>query len=50
MATHYGILALEIPWTEEPGGLQNVGVQVSDTTEHVNQHHHRAVYVHWISQ
>ena len=22
MATHSGILAWEIPWTEEPGGLQ----------------------------
>ena len=22
MATHSSILALEIPWTEEPGGLQ----------------------------
>ena len=25
MATHSGILAWEIPWTEEPGGLQSVG-------------------------
>ena len=24
MATHYSILAWEIPWTEEPGGLQSV--------------------------
>ena len=23
MATHSGILALRIPWTEEPGGLQS---------------------------
>ena len=23
MATHSSILALEIPWTEEPGGLQS---------------------------
>ena len=23
MATHYSILAWEIPWTEEPGGLQS---------------------------
>ena len=27
MATHSGILALEIPWTEEPGGLQSTGLQ-----------------------
>ena len=25
MATHSGILAWEIPWTEEPGGLQSIG-------------------------
>ena len=24
-AIHSGILALRIPWTEEPGGLQSVG-------------------------
>ena len=27
MATHSHILAWEIPWTEEPGGLQSVGSQ-----------------------
>ena len=27
MATHCSILAWEIPWTEEPGGLQSVGSQ-----------------------
>ena len=26
MATHSSILAWEIPWTEEPGGLQSTGV------------------------
>ena len=25
MATHSSILALKIPWTEEPGGLQSMG-------------------------
>ena len=25
MATHSSILAWEIPWTEEPGGLRSVG-------------------------
>ena len=25
MATHSGILAWEIPWTEKPGGLQSMG-------------------------
>ena len=27
MATHSSILAWEIPWTEEPGGLQSTGLQ-----------------------
>ena len=26
-ATHSSILAWEIPWTEEPGGLQSIGLQ-----------------------
>ena len=33
MATHSRILAWEIPWTKEPGGLQFMGSQESDTTE-----------------
>ena len=32
MATHSGILAWRIPWTEEPGGLQSTGSQESGTT------------------
>jgi len=27
MATYSSILAWEIPWTEEPGGLQSMGLQ-----------------------
>ena len=27
MATHSSVLALEIPWPEEPGGLQPMGLQ-----------------------
>jgi len=27
MATHSSILAWEIPWAEEPGGLQSMGSQ-----------------------
>ena len=27
MATHSGILVWEIPWTEEPGGLQSIWLQ-----------------------
>ena len=31
IATHSSILAWEIPWTEEPGGLQSIGSQKSWT-------------------
>ena len=31
MATHFSILAWEILWTEEPGGLQSMGLQKSWT-------------------
>ena len=27
MATHSNILARRIPWTEEPGGLQSIGLK-----------------------
>ena len=27
MATHSNILVWRIPWTEEPGGLQSMGLQ-----------------------
>ena len=30
MATHSGILAWSIPWTEEPGGRQSMGSQRVD--------------------
>ena len=32
MATHSSILAWEIPWMEDPGGLQPLGLQDSDMT------------------
>ena len=28
MATHSGVLIWEIPWTEEPGGLQSIAQRV----------------------
>ena len=31
MAAHFSILAWEIPWIEEPGGLQSMGSQKSRT-------------------
>ena len=33
MATHSSTLIWNIPWTEEPGGLQFLGRQESDTTK-----------------
>ena len=35
MATHSSILAWRIPWTEEFGRLQSVGLQSMGMTEHV---------------
>ena len=35
MATHPSIFAWEIPWTEEPGGLQPTALE-SDTTERLS--------------
>ena len=37
METHSSIPAWRIPWTEEPGGLQSMGSQESDTTSQLNQ-------------
>ena len=32
IVTHSSILARRIPWTEEPGRLQSIGLQESDMT------------------
>ena len=32
MATHYSILAWRIPWTEDPGGLQPIGLHMTEAT------------------
>ena len=39
MANHSSILAWEIPWTEEPGGLQSMGSQRVGMTEHARTLH-----------
>ena len=40
MSPNSSILAWEILWTEEPGGLQPMGVtKESDTTRRLNHHH-----------
>ena len=38
MATHSSTLAWKIPWTEEPGRLQSMGSEESDTTEQLHFH------------
>ena len=38
-ATHCSILAWKIPWIEEPGGLQSMESQESDTTERLHSLH-----------
>ena len=40
MATCFSILALEIPWTEEPGGLQSMGSQRVGQSTRVHTHTH----------
>ena len=40
MAIHSSILTWKSPWTEEPGRLQSMGPQESDTTWWLNHDHH----------
>ena len=42
VVTHSSILAWEIPWTEEPGGIHSMGSQrVGQGCEHTCTHTHR---------
>ena len=43
MATHSSFLAWEIPWTEDPSGVQSKGSQKSDTTEQLTL---SLIYIH----
>ena len=47
MATHYSILAWEIPWTEEPSGLQSMELEELDTTEWLNHHQADINHLHY---
>ena len=38
MAPHSSTLAWKIPWAEEPGRLQSMGREESDTTERLHFH------------
>ena len=47
MATHSSILAWEITWTEEPGGLQSMGLQRvrHDYSELAHMHKSHMYYI-----
>ena len=52
MATHFSILAWEIPWTEEPGGLQSTGSQKvghDRATEHMHTHRRKGISIHFLA-
>ena len=55
MATHSSILVWEIPWTEEPGGLQSMGSQRighdSQTTQCIDVHRNLSrLYYFWYTE
>ena len=46
-ATHFSILAWEIPWTEEPGGLKSMGSQrVRNNRAQMRTHAHAHTHTH----
>ena len=47
MAKHSSILAWEIPWTEEPGGLQFIGLQ-KDRHDWATEHNTQYEFIHII--
>ena len=48
MATRSSVLAWEIPWTEEPGGLQSNGIAKSQTrlSAHTPSHSFTLLHTH----
>ena len=46
MDTHSSILAWRIPWTEEPGGLQSIGLDTSEATSNM----HACAFIHDTSE
>ena len=47
MAPHSSTLAWKIPWAEEPGGLQSMGLLRVDTTERLHFHFSLFTFMHW---
>ncbi|KAB0353649.1 hypothetical protein FD755_023612, partial [Muntiacus reevesi] len=50
LATHSSILAWRIPWTEEPGRIQSMGLQESDTTSRCFQKRLAFESVDWVKR
>ena len=51
MATHSSILTWKMPWTEEPGGLQSMGLQELGMTQQLNHHQRtKILFAAWCSQ
>ena len=50
MATHSGILAWKIPWTEEPGSHSPLGHKELGTTERLHFHFHIKWYLVLVAQ
>ena len=44
MATHSGILAWDIPWTEEPGRPHPWGCKESDSTERLHYYYYYILF------
>ena len=50
MATHSRLFVWRIPWTEEPGRLQSMGLEESDTTQQLNNVSSASLSLDWQEQ
>ena len=48
MTTHSNILSWRVPWTEEPGTLQSMRSQESDTIERLSHIAHKDLSFHCV--
>ena len=48
MATHFSILAWKIPWTEEPGGLQSMGLHSWTRLKRLSLHACKNTQPQWV--
>ena len=47
MSTHSSILAGRTPWTEEPGGIQSIGLHSRTRLKQVSTHMCTPAYISW---